>query len=84
MNRARQRLGVTTRGVVGGIRPDECTGDHPTAPARPLPAPIERLTLRLGELAAALGVGRRLLERERAAGRVPPQTCTSAGSPFGE
>jgi hypothetical protein len=30
-----------------------------------------RLTLRLGEIAVALGVSRRLLEQERAAGRLP-------------
>ena len=30
-----------------------------------------RLTWRLGEIAAALGVSRRLLEQERAAGRLP-------------
>jgi hypothetical protein len=36
--------------------------------ARP---PVERLTLRLDELAAALGVSRRIIERERSAGRFP-------------
>src|SRR5262245_21830074 len=30
-----------------------------------------RLTWRLGEIAAALGISRRLLEQERAAGRLP-------------
>jgi hypothetical protein len=34
-------------------------------------AKVDRLTYRLDELAAALGVSRRVLERERAAGRVP-------------
>ncbi len=33
--------------------------------------PVERLTLRLDELAEALGVSRRVLERERSAGRLP-------------
>jgi predicted DNA-binding transcriptional regulator AlpA len=33
--------------------------------------PVDRMTLRLDELAAALGVSRRVLERERAAGRLP-------------
>jgi hypothetical protein len=33
--------------------------------------PVARLTYRLDELAAALGVSRRVLERERAAGRLP-------------
>ena len=44
-----------------------------TRPARPKPARpvIERLTYRLDELAAALGVSRRTLERERSAGRLP-------------
>ena len=32
---------------------------------------VERLTYRLDELAAALGVSRRTLERERSAGRLP-------------
>jgi hypothetical protein len=32
---------------------------------------VDRLTYRLDELAAALGVSRRVLERERAAGRLP-------------
>jgi predicted DNA-binding transcriptional regulator AlpA len=36
--------------------------------ARP---PVERLALRFDEVAAALGVSRRLLERERSAGRFP-------------
>jgi hypothetical protein len=33
-------------------------------------APVERLTYRLDELAAALGVSRRILERERSADRL--------------
>jgi len=33
--------------------------------------PVERLTYRLGEIAGALGVSRRTIERERAAGRFP-------------
>lgn len=36
--------------------------------ARP---PVARLAYRIDELAAALGVSRRIIERERAAGRVP-------------
>jgi hypothetical protein len=32
---------------------------------------MERLTYRLDEIARALGVSRRLIERERAAGRFP-------------
>jgi hypothetical protein len=34
--------------------------------------PVARLTYGLEELAAALGVSRRIIERERAAGRLPP------------
>jgi hypothetical protein len=33
---------------------------------------IERLAYRLDEIARSLGVSRRLIERERAAGRFPP------------
>jgi predicted DNA-binding transcriptional regulator AlpA len=39
--------------------------------ATPLDALASRLTLRLDELAAALGVSRRAIERERSAGRFP-------------
>ena len=38
---------------------------------RQAPPPVERLTLRLDELAQALGVHRRTLDRERSAGRLP-------------
>jgi predicted DNA-binding transcriptional regulator AlpA len=41
--------------------------------AAPPPAPTaERYTLRLKEVAKALGIGQRTLERERSAGRFPP------------
>jgi hypothetical protein len=33
--------------------------------------PVDRMTLRFDEVAAAIGVSRRVLERERAAGRMP-------------
>ena len=57
--------------------------DAPTRPEPPAltadPSPngkppdnTERLALRLDELAAALGVSRRAIERERSAGRFPP------------
>jgi predicted DNA-binding transcriptional regulator AlpA len=39
--------------------------------ARPLDAVSGRLTWRMDELAAVLGVSRRALERERSAGRFP-------------
>jgi predicted DNA-binding transcriptional regulator AlpA len=35
------------------------------------PLPIERLAYRLNDLAAALGLSRRQIERERSAGRFP-------------
>jgi len=34
--------------------------------------PVERLALRLDDVAVAIGVSRRCLERERSAGRFPP------------
>jgi predicted DNA-binding transcriptional regulator AlpA len=43
---------------------------HETPSPEPA-APALRLTLRLNELAPALGVSRRAIERERAAGRFP-------------
>jgi hypothetical protein len=45
----------------------------PAPPAVPLDG---RLTLRLDELAQVLGVSRRVLERERAAGRLPKPDLT--------
>ncbi len=36
--------------------------------------PVDRMTLRLDEVAAALGVSRRVIERERSAGRFPALT----------
>lgn len=36
---------------------------------------VERLAYRPEELAAAFGVSKRTLERERAAGRFPPPDC---------
>ena len=49
---------------------------NPTDPAPDAPTPdtdplAGRLALRLDELAAALGVSRRAIERERSAGRFP-------------
>jgi predicted DNA-binding transcriptional regulator AlpA len=43
-----------------------------TQVSKPLDAVVGRLALRLDELAAALGVSRRAIERERSAGRFPP------------
>jgi hypothetical protein len=44
---------------------------NPTAPLSSNPASLERLAYRIDELAVALGVSRRLIEREKAAGRLP-------------
>jgi hypothetical protein len=47
--------------------------NNPPEPADTTPTgrtPIERLTYRIDELAAALGVSRRIIERERSAGRL--------------
>lgn len=42
-----------------------------SAPADEIASTHGRLTLRMGEVATALGISRRLIERERAAGRFP-------------
>jgi hypothetical protein len=44
--------------------------------------PVERLALRFDEVAAVLGVSRRLLERERAAGRFPAADRTVGRVPL--
>ena len=41
-----------------------------------------RMTLRLAELAEALGVSRRTLERERSAGRFPPPDLAIGKAPL--
>jgi predicted DNA-binding transcriptional regulator AlpA len=46
------------------------------------PAPTGRLALRLDEVAAALGLSRRSLERERSAGRFPPPDRTIRRMPL--
>ena len=43
---------------------------------------MERLTLRLDELAASLGVSRRAIERERSAGRFPRPDLTIGRMPL--
>jgi predicted DNA-binding transcriptional regulator AlpA len=45
-------------------------------------AAVERLTLRLAEIANALGVSRRALERERSAGRLPRPDLTIGRMPL--
>lgn len=49
---------------------------------KPEPAPRERLTFRLDELAAALGLSRRTIERERSAGRFPRPDLTVGKMPL--
>jgi predicted DNA-binding transcriptional regulator AlpA len=56
---------------------------HGVSPvATPLDALASRLTLRLDELAAALGVSRRAIERERSAGRFPKPDLTIGRMPL--
>jgi predicted DNA-binding transcriptional regulator AlpA len=43
---------------------------------------VERLALRLDEVSQCLGVSRRLIERERAAGRFPPPDRTIGRVPL--
>ena len=54
----------------------------PEAPKPDADALSGRLTLRLDELAAALGVSRRAIERERAAGRFPRPDLTIGKMPL--
>ena len=44
--------------------------------------PVDRLALRLDEIAAALGVSRRAIERERSAGRLPKPDRTIGRMPL--
>jgi hypothetical protein len=53
------------------ICPDETIEQKAPPNGRPAAPPVERLTYRFDEVAAAIGVSRRLLERERSAGRFP-------------
>lgn len=51
-------------------------GPHEAAPS------VERMALRLDELAAALGISRRAVERERSAGRFPKPDLTIGRMPL--
>ncbi|WP_165253826.1 helix-turn-helix transcriptional regulator [Paludisphaera soli] len=51
---------------------------HPDA----APPAVDRLTYRLDEVAAALGVSRRTIERERSAGRFPRPDLRIGKSPL--
>jgi predicted DNA-binding transcriptional regulator AlpA len=44
--------------------------------------PVERLLFRLDDVAQALGIARRTLERERSAGRFAPADLTIGRSPL--
>jgi predicted DNA-binding transcriptional regulator AlpA len=57
------------------------TSAHPDSHL-PDAAVVGRLTLRLDELAKALGVSRRAIERERAAGRFPKPDMTMGRMPL--
>jgi predicted DNA-binding transcriptional regulator AlpA len=57
---------------------DQRPGEHlPPSNQRP-----DRLAYRMGELARALGISRRTLERERSAGRFPPPDLTIGKAPL--
>jgi predicted DNA-binding transcriptional regulator AlpA len=58
------------------------TGTVDAAPAPEAAPAAERLALRLDEVAAALGVSRRAIERERAAGRFPRPDLTIGRMPL--
>jgi predicted DNA-binding transcriptional regulator AlpA len=64
------------RPVIADLRPS----GEPDPPEVP-PAPF-RLAYRLDEVAAALGVSRRLIERERSAGRFPKPDLTIGRAPL--
>jgi predicted DNA-binding transcriptional regulator AlpA len=66
------------RGPGGYTRPDAL---RPT-PDAPSPDGVGRLALRLDEVAGALGVSRRTIERERAAGRFPKPDLTIGRMPL--
>jgi predicted DNA-binding transcriptional regulator AlpA len=58
------------------------TGTVDAAPAPEAAPAVERLALRLDEIAKALGVSRRALERERSAGRFPRPDRTLGRMPL--
>jgi hypothetical protein len=49
---------------------------------RPPGPPVDRMALRIDEVADALGVSRRIIERERAAGRFPKPDLTIGKMPL--
>jgi predicted DNA-binding transcriptional regulator AlpA len=67
-----------TRLAAGRLQnPPATYGDHLASTPK-----IERLAYRLAELAEALGVSRRTLERERSAGRFPPPDLMMGKAPL--
>ena len=56
--------------------------EAPPEPSEPWRTPPVRMALRLAELAAALGISRRTLERERSAGRFPRPDLTIGKAPL--
>jgi predicted DNA-binding transcriptional regulator AlpA len=56
-------------------------GDDPRT-KKILGIPIERFALRLDEVARAIGISRRALERERSAGRFPKPDITIGRMPL--
>jgi len=54
----------------------------PSGPVPIPPASVGRMTLRLDDLSATLGVSRRAIERERSAGRFPPPDLTIGRMPL--
>jgi predicted DNA-binding transcriptional regulator AlpA len=67
-NHADRRAPETARGPAGSAE-----GRRP---------PVERMALRIEEVAAALGVSRRAVERERSAGRLPRPDLTIGRMPL--
>ena len=66
---------MTPRAVRPPLPPADPTHDAPARPAT-------RLALRLDEVARALGVSRRAIERERSAGRFPKPDLTIGRMPL--
>jgi predicted DNA-binding transcriptional regulator AlpA len=84
---------MTRRPARSPLPPAELPPEAPRSEADPLPpgmvhvskplaAVVDRLALRLDELAVALGVSRRAIERERSAGRFPRPDLTIGRMPL--
>ena len=67
------------------LRQDAAARPIDTPDPKPIKSPVtpvERLAFRLDEVAAALGISRRTLERERSAGRFPRPDLRVGKSPL--